>query len=226
MGKALIKKTKKKRDWGPIEKDIRANLLSLREIGRKYKLSDTAIRKHEKKHNIKRDLSARVREALRTKLVRADVRNANAKDEEIVDTASNVVFDVVQCHRKDVTGCRDIVGVLKNQLNEFAQTRAELTQTIEEETANDQNAQRRTAMLKAIGLPSHAGVLRDLSVALKNLIPLERQAFGIDEGDAKQKEGVTLQVLQSVMMIMPPTLAEQIRQAVASSVGVIVQGKG
>lgn len=36
-------------------------------------------------------------------------------------------------------------------------------------------------MLKAISLPSHAGVLRDLSTALKNLVPLERQAYNIKD---------------------------------------------
>ncbi|MNG38877.1 hypothetical protein D3C84_1267350 [compost metagenome] len=41
-------------------------------------------------------------------------------------------------------------------------------------------------MLKAVSLPLHAGVIRDLSTALKNLIPLERQAYNLDEVSSEE----------------------------------------
>lgn len=59
----------------------------------------------------------------------------------------------------------------------------DIEQAIDEDTKSDRDGKRKAAMLKAVSLPTRAGVMRDLSVALKNLIPLERQAFNLDEKD-------------------------------------------
>jgi len=45
-------------------------------------------------------------------------------------------------------------------------------------------------MNRAVSLPSHAGVLRDLSTALKSLFPLEREALGLRDGQTGEP-GVT-----------------------------------
>lgn len=47
-------------------------------------------------------------------------------------------------------------------------------------TGQDSSERRQAAMMKAISLPSRAGVIRDLSTAMKNLVGLERQAFSMD----------------------------------------------
>jgi hypothetical protein len=53
-------------------------------------------------------------------------------------------------------------------------------------------------MLKAVSLPTHAGVLRDLSIAQKNLIYLERQAFNLnDKEDADPVEKIQLEFITS-----------------------------
>jgi hypothetical protein len=72
-------------------------------------------------------------------------------------------------------------------LREAATIRDELENTIKEATVGDKDTNRRRAMLRAISLPTHARVLRDLSVAQKNLISLERQAYNLDE-DGRRNE--------------------------------------
>jgi hypothetical protein len=180
----------KRVDWVPIEREIRAGQLSNREIARQYDISETAIRKRIKSRGIKRDLSKRVREEVRTKLVRGDVRTDNANtdsvsDDQIVDEASDRALSIVRSHRKSILSGRVIANQLSDQLSLVADNREAIEQAIIDDTPPDENGKidikRRNAMLKAVSLPAHAGVLRDLSVVLKNIIPLERQAFNIDE---------------------------------------------
>ena len=71
-----------------------------------------------------------------------------------------------------------MVSVLMASLMDVAASRDKMQDLIIE---NTDAGQKRSAMLRAVALPSHAATLRDLTTALKNLIPLERQAYNIDE---------------------------------------------
>ena len=51
-------------------------------------------------------------------------------------------------------------------------------------------------MLKAVSLPQHASTVLNLTTALKNLITLERQAFGLDD---KNKEEEVLDSLDQIL---------------------------
>ena len=61
-------------DWEAIENDITTTAISIRAIGRKHNVSEGAIRKYIKKNGIERDLSLKVKAAVRRKLVRNPVR--------------------------------------------------------------------------------------------------------------------------------------------------------
>ena len=54
-------------------------------------------------------------------------------------------------------------------------------QSIEEETEGGDNGKRRAMMLRAVALPSRAGVIVNLSNALRTLVALERQAFNLGD---------------------------------------------
>lgn len=168
--------------WEAIERDYRAGVLSVREIARQYKVTEGAIRKRAKADHWTRDLNAAVQQAAKNALVRTEVRNAHAQETEaeVVEDAAQVVVELVRQHRADLRGGRQMAEMLMGQLQVFAERRGELEDLVIEETAADKKPMRRNAMLRAIALPAHAGVLRDLSAVLKNLIPLERQAFGMD----------------------------------------------
>jgi predicted DNA-binding protein YlxM (UPF0122 family) len=172
-------------DWEAIDREILANQFSLREIAQRFGCTDTAIRKHMKAKGIKRDLSEAVRQRTRAKLVRVSVRDQHANEDQIVETAANQNIALVEIHRKDIKAGRELVCLLYGQLKEAADNREVLEDLIHDETKGKDGERtdykRRSAMLRAVALPAHAGVLRDLSGALKNLIPLERQAYGIDE---------------------------------------------
>jgi len=73
-GKDKTDKVQPLHDWEAIENDLTTTTISIRAIGRKHGISDTAIRKHIKKNGIQRDLTLKVKAATRNKLVRNPVR--------------------------------------------------------------------------------------------------------------------------------------------------------
>jgi len=172
-------------DWEAIEREFRAGQLSNIEIGKNYGVSEGAIRKRAKRDNWKKDLSQKVKKAVREKLVRTEVRIDNVHDKEIIEEAAERGATVVKLHRRDIHKSQSLVGLLQGQLEIAATSRDELEDEIIDETngsdGSKPNLKRRGQLMKAVSLPAHSGVLRDLSVAQKNLIYLERQAYNLDE---------------------------------------------
>ena len=193
----------KRIDWEKIEVEYRAGQFSIREIARQHSCAEASIRKKAKKESWTRDLTDKVRQRVRDKLVRSEVRTSNARegvahqsdtptdneitDDEIIEAAATRGAEIQNVHRKDIRRGQEMVRNLTAQLAECAKARTKIEGEIEEATKDDKGVQRRNLMMKAVSLPSHAGVLRDLSVALKNLIPLERQAYSLDDGPAGRK---------------------------------------
>lgn len=172
---------RKQIDWEAIYREYRSGQLSNVEIAKQFGISEGAIRKRAKKDGWKRDLSDQVRKRVREKLVRDEVRGSDASDEQIIEEASERGANVQRLHQKSIQSAQVVVDILKDQLKGAAGNREDIEGAIFDETKEDGDAKRRNAMMKAVSLPTHAGVLRDLSVAMKNLIPLERQAYNLDE---------------------------------------------
>src|SRR5438477_539529 len=79
--------------------------------------------------------------------------------------------------KNDVKSARGMGAMLMAQLKDAAGGR----ESLEEQIKSTYPVARCSAMLRAVSLPQHAATLRDLTVVYKNLIPLECQAFGIDD---------------------------------------------
>lgn len=169
-------------DWERIEAEYRAGQLSVSEIGRQHGVSHTAINKKAKAQGWTRNLAEKVREEVSARLVSDGVSAANAR--ETIDLAAARGVEVVRQHRNDLRTGRTIVADLMAELLTVNGSGDEIEAAIEEETKDDKTGQRRALMLKAVSLPSRAGVIKDLSAAMKNLIPLERQAFSLDDKEA------------------------------------------
>lgn len=177
--------TTKPPDWEAIERAFRAGALSIRTIADRHGVSDTAIRKRAKAGGWERDLSEQVRKEVRNKLVRGEVREdqcANPeRDAEIVEEAAEEGARVVRSHRRDIRKATNLANLLMDDLLTTISKREEIEDSIEAETADDTNGMRRATMLAAVGLPSNAKTLFQLSSAMKNLQMLERTAFGLDD---------------------------------------------
>jgi hypothetical protein len=57
----------------------------------------------------------------------------------------------------------------------------ELENLIELGTAEDASVELRAKLLKAVSVPTHATTMRDLAMAMRNLVMLERQAFNVTD---------------------------------------------
>lgn len=181
----------KQTDWEALEAEYRAGAASIRELARKYDVSDTAIRKKAKADNWERDLTEKVQERVRSKLVRTEVRTHNAREPvrteaEIIEAAAENAVQVVQIHRRDVRNGRNICAALFAELQDTSANRELIAECIESETQDDLSPTRRNQMMKAVSLPTRARAMLDLSAAMKNLVAVERQAFNLDDKQDKQ----------------------------------------
>lgn len=198
-------------DWDKAEKLYRAGMLSDAEIGRQVGCTRQAVQKHAAKHGWKRDLSERVRQEIKTRLVAQEVaataRAQPATEAAIVDEAAKVGVELVRQHRADIKKGRGIANLLLIQLESAIRLRPEVEEAIEDNAREEmadaagtsghvarddyQRIQaRKRQMLQAVSLPAHASVMRDLSHALKNVIGLEREAYGLTDGDGKPPSDV------------------------------------
>jgi hypothetical protein len=143
-------------DWASVHIEFRAGVLSVRELGRKYRVSHTAIAKQAKAHGWKRDLTEAVRRRVSTAVATVNAPGNRRSDHEIVEEWATAVTEVVKLHRRDIAEGRALVSVMLTQL--------------------------RRALGKGdtSALPSHAACMRDLSTALTKLVALERQAYNVD----------------------------------------------
>lgn len=169
---------RKRVDWEAAERDFRAGMLSNREIGTMYGVSEGMIRKKAKEMGWLRDLTQQIQEKARAEIARAA---APQTEKEVIATAAAAVVQVVRLHRTRIGRANEGIDILFSQLIESATNRDAIEQDIEDETAGEKNPERRNRMLRAVSLPSHAAVMLSLTNALKNLVGMERQAFNIDE---------------------------------------------
>ena len=191
----------KQTDWEALEAEYRAGAASIRELARKYDVSDTAIRKKAKADNWERDLTEKVQERVRSKLVRTEVRTANVREPvrteaEIIEAAAETAVQVVQIHRRDVRNGRLICAALFAELQDTSANSEIIAESIDSETQDDTSPTRRNQMMKAISLPTRARAMLDLSAAMKNLVAVKRQAFNLDDKQDKQ-DGKTVVINMS-----------------------------
>jgi hypothetical protein len=178
----VVKPLKVDVDWEAIEGMYRAGLLSVREIARSHGISHTAIQKRAKADGWARDLTAKVRQQVATALVATEVATADtATERQIVEAAATQIITLVREHRGQISRNRVMVDKLMGQLEVAAEHRDLLEEIIDEveDGSTGASTKRREALMRAVALPSHAGVLKSLADTLKTVIGLEREAFNV-----------------------------------------------
>lgn len=154
-------------DLAVVEACYRAGQISHREIGRQHGRSESWVRKLAKRKGWTRDLAGAVRNRVRESLVREGSRvseliGIKPSDAAIIDEAAAIGVAVVRSHRQDINALRVAA--------------AELLGEISTGTERDEDG-----VLVVIPLTHRSRVICDLSAAMARLVPLERQAFGLDE---------------------------------------------
>jgi hypothetical protein len=210
-----LSKSRKIIDWEAIEKEYSLGQKSIRALASEFSISHTAIQKRIKKEGWVQDKSKEVRQKTKAGLLSCQKEVANevaTPTREDIQKAVQSNIEIIRSHRKSIGRGRELVEVLSLQLAAAADSREELKPTIEAETSGPNQAARRNSMLKAVALPSHATILRDLSTALKNLIPLERQAFNLDEDGLVSVDEI-LQIAERINPKLAATMREHLKNA-------------
>jgi hypothetical protein len=203
-------------DWEAIGKDYRLGQKTLRALADQYKVSHVSIIRKAKKEEWVQDKSEEVRTKTKAALLKATkeaTKKATTPTKEDIETAVQTNIEVIRGHRKQIGSGLKIVELLSSQLTQAAEIRDDLTEMVIKETAtggkdDGPDYKKRSFMLKAISLPAHAGTLRDLSQAIKNLIPLERQAFGIDDNE-KPNENPIIELLNQITQNKKPLVKDE-----------------
>jgi DNA anti-recombination protein RmuC len=194
---------KKVIDWEKIELDYRAGVKSLREIAAEHDISDGAIRKRAKRDDWSRDLSAKINakaeDLVRKDLVRSEVRTQTAiSEKETIDANAHQQAAVRLSQRKDIQRSRSIAMQLFDELeHQVGVANVELLEALGDlMRSEDEKGQDKLNDIyhKIISLPGRVKSMKDLSDTLRNLIALERQAFGLDD-----KDNNTVDPLQSLL---------------------------
>ena len=198
------KRCKKPINWDAVEIDYRAGILSIRQIARNHGCAHPTIREHAKRHGWERDLGAKVRQRTKEVLERQEAAAAGrepstshahatgrvegeAEAEAIVDAAARTQVEVVRGHRQAIAKAYKIAEALFTELMVGTEGAATVDDLIAVVTANDDNGTRRRPLEKLTGLGTRSGAMRQLTASLRDLVTLERQAFGLDDDDAGNK---------------------------------------
>lgn len=179
-------------DWEKIELDFRAGVKTLREIAASHDISHVAISKRAKKEGWVKDLSARIKaktqDLVNKKSVNSTVNSASVN--EIIEVNAKIQSDIILAHRIDIPKKRELVAKL------FAEVEAltdggDIVEQMTLALGGGDMEQLADAARKAISLPSRIKGVTELIGAFKTVVSMERQAFGIADGE--EKKATTLQ---------------------------------
>lgn len=178
-------------DWESVEREYRAGIRSLRDIGGEFGCTEGAIRKKAKEKDWSRDLSAKIsakaESLVRKSEVRREVRNEGAISErDVIDSNAEMMASVIRSHHRSLGRMDSIIKLLFDRL-EAELSGTELFSQLGELLASpDENGVDKLNDLyrKVIALPSHTDTAKKLAETLKVKIELERKVFKIEETPA------------------------------------------
>lgn len=173
-------------DWERIEAQYRAGTMSTREIAAQHGITEGAIRKRARRDGWERDITRKVEARVRRDLVRTDgTQKIDPRTEaEEIKIAAATRVEIVRGHRTYARKALAIVDTLAEQLEAAVGNRDVFQGAIEELKRTDAiDAQRMNALMRIVSLPTHIVAAKDLGMAMRNFVNLERQAFGMAETD-------------------------------------------
>lgn len=173
-------------DWERIEADYRAGLLSIREIAAACGVSHTAIQKRAKTQGWERDLQAKIKAKADALVAKAEVAKsvateALATERVLVEANAQVIADVRVSHRRDIARARVLAMKLMDEL-EIETDNIELLEQLESAlVAADGPDSLIRAVQRVTSTAGRIESVKKLAEAMKVLVTMEREAYGIAE---------------------------------------------
>ena len=193
----MVETGKKPVDWDAVAIDIRAGILTDREIGAKHGRSHGAIQQYAKKHGIERDLTTRIQHKTKAKLAKAQLaketsqERAKLTEEQTIEIAAEAAATIVIKQQGRIGRHLRLSESLLSELESQTIDRTLYEQLGELMAAPDENGIDRLNELyrKIISTPSRIDSHKKAVETEKTLVALERQAFNLDK-DATEDGGI------------------------------------
>ena len=193
----VVEAGKKPVDWDAVAIDIRAGILTDREIGAKHGRSHGAIQQYAKKHGIERDLTTRIQHKTKAKLAKAQLaketsqERAKLTEEQTIEIAAEAAATIVIKQQGRIGRHLRLSESLLSELESQTIDRTLYEQLGELMAAPDENGIDRLNELyrKIISTPSRIDSHKKAVETEKTLVALERQAFNLDK-DTTEDGGI------------------------------------
>ncbi|HGW3465850.1 TPA: hypothetical protein ACNIAT_003605 [Proteus mirabilis] len=178
----------KRPDWEAIESAYRAGVMSIREIASQYEITHQAISKRAKKEGWERDLKAKVKARAENLVAKREVASLVATEKaiserQLIEANAEVIANVRMEHRGDIRRARELTNNLFDELSAECADVPALRKLGELMFSSDDNGRDKLNEIyhSIISLPERVKSAKALSETLKNLVGLERQAYGLDD---------------------------------------------
>ncbi|OHY49252.1 hypothetical protein BBX45_07500 [Proteus mirabilis] len=178
----------KRPDWEAIESAYRAGVMSIREIASQYEITHQAISKRAKKEGWERDLKAKVKARAENLVAKREVASLVATEKaiserQLIEANAEVIANVRMEHRGDIRRARELTNNLFDELSAECADVPALRKLGKLMFSPDDNGRDKLNEIyhSIISLPERVKSAKALSETLKNLVGLERQAYGLDD---------------------------------------------
>lgn len=192
-------------DWESVELNFRLGVKTLRNIATEHDCAESSIRKRANRDGWTRDLAAKVRMKAQSLVQKAAVRNVVRTETPVerqqIEVFAHAQSNVILRHRRDIQRARRFAMILISELETLTNNLDLLEQLRQsmyspDETGRDKRDER---FRKAISLSSRVAIMKTLADSLKNLIAIEYEVFGLNEG--KESDSDIESVIKHVIRI-------------------------
>lgn len=174
-------------NWEAIERDYRVGVRAVTAIAQEHGITEGAIRKRAKRDGWVRDLNAKVRAKADDLVRKAEVRAQVREDQRLtesrqIEVEANIQKGVRLAQRADIKRSRALCMRLLTELEKQTDQVPELQELGEILRCPDDKGQDKLNDIyqAVISLPERTKTMKALAEALRILVSLEREAFGID----------------------------------------------
>lgn len=194
-------------EWDLIERDWRAGVKTQAQMAAQYGVSRAAMNKHFARRGITRDLDGKVRAAASTIVAQSIIEHGEGhpgsaiSDREIIAANAQMQSQIILAHRTDIQRARKLSMSLLTELEGQTDNRDLIEQLLEVlHDPEDKLTQKRIEMIERLtSLSSRSSTMKALADTLRSLVAMERQAFGLDDGE-ETDEGTGIEdVIKRVM---------------------------
>ena len=156
--------------WDAIERDYRAGVYTTKDLANTYGITPSGLLKHAKAKKWTKDLSTKVQERIKEKMVRAGISHPptlSRTDTEAIEAAAERAVRVLLQHQKD--------------LDQYGKVERGMLGELETMPARSKVVTRAGNEVEVHTIKDRSEVLRNLSQSATRRIEMERTAYSIED---------------------------------------------